>query len=55
MKLGISLHVVEIHPFMPKNLGRWVYHGRKPAYFFPMLIIWRIGKILYLWTDVDET
>jgi hypothetical protein len=28
--------------------------GSKPVRSFPMLIIWRIGKLLYLWTDVDE-
>jgi hypothetical protein len=31
------LHVVEIHPFMLINLGRCVYHVRKPASSFPML------------------
>jgi hypothetical protein len=47
--------VVEIHPFMLKNLDGCVYHGSKPAYSFPMLIIREIGKLLYSWTDVDET
>jgi hypothetical protein len=28
--------------------------GSKPALSFPMLIIWRVGKLLYFWTDVDE-
>jgi hypothetical protein len=43
---------------MPKNFGRCVYHGSKPAYSFPMLIIWRMansfiyGHMLY-W--VEET
>jgi hypothetical protein len=45
--------VIDIHPF--KNLGGCVYHGGKPGYSFPMLILWRIGKLLYLWIDVDET
>jgi hypothetical protein len=40
---------------MLKNLDLYVYHGSKPAYSYPILIIWRIGKFLYLWTDVDET
>jgi hypothetical protein len=47
--------VVEIHPFMLKILDLDVYHGSKPADTFPMLIIGRIGKFLYLWIDVDET
>jgi hypothetical protein len=55
MKLGIQLHVVEIYTFMVKNLGLSVYHDSKPAYSFPMLIIWKIGKLLYLWINVDET
>jgi hypothetical protein len=28
--------------------------GSKPAHSLPMVIIWRIGKLLYLWTDVGE-
>jgi hypothetical protein len=46
--------VVEIHSFMLKNFDLYVYHCSKPAYTFPMLIMWRIGKFSYLWTDVDE-
>jgi hypothetical protein len=47
--------MVEIHPFMLKNLGGCVYHGSKPAYSFPMLIIWEKGKLHYSWTYVDKT
>jgi hypothetical protein len=53
--IGISMTIIKIYPFMLKNLGECVYHGSKAAYSFPMSIIWEIGKLLYSWTDVDET
>jgi hypothetical protein len=42
---NLLFHVVEIHSFMLKDLGRCIYHGSKPAYSFPMLIKWYKGKL----------